>query len=271
MHPNVSHIPDNSALPIGPSDLLTSRHSTEVVAPIEVEPEQGFTYYQQKVDLLWIKTRQSILELAELLEEASQKLARPEFQRLKAQVHLSSATLSALRAILKDVRLSNPTYIPYLPDNIYTLYQITFLDDDSFEAAVRGSVIHATCTSKEIRSYRATLSKMASKSEVLSGRNNSKSVASHTPGNGAAGCATADLADTDRSALRQSSDETHESTPDSEGVGWAEVESDERKILVRITIPNAMLATKPAEVRAVELLVAQLQQMSSVQTTVDWA
>lgn len=208
------------------------------------------------------------MELAELLNEASRNLTPQDFRTLRSQVGLKDSTLSALRAILKDSRLANPEYIAYLPDNIYTLYQITFLDDEHFAAAIRNGIISPECTAKQIRSYRDSLKGGRSALAVTSlFEDEPTSIDLNTPETAAAVCA-ADAANADNAAQRQPSPERQEPIADTADVSGVRLDSDEPKIVGKFSIPTSMIGSRPA--LAVERLADQLNHMSNLNILVSY-
>lgn len=100
----------------------------------------------------WNKTRDGIIRVGQLLIEAKDSLPHGEFgQMIDKELPFGSHTAQRLMTIARDQRLLNAAHGAVLPNSWRTLYELSRLDDDTFQEALSGGKIHADMERKDVR------------------------------------------------------------------------------------------------------------------------
>jgi len=97
--------------------------------------------YVKRITNAWQKAVDGILAVATLLKEAEDTLNPVEQMDLNGELPFSLSTKDKLLSIAGDNRLNNPTYRKYLPPHWTTLYEMTQLDDQTFQAGISDGLI----------------------------------------------------------------------------------------------------------------------------------
>src|ERR1700730_8168617 len=88
------------------------------------------------------QTIKSFSEIGSLLIEAKAALPHGEFESMiQQQLPFKPSTARRLMAIARDCRISNRAHAHVLPPSWATLYELTKLDDDEFEARISDGTI----------------------------------------------------------------------------------------------------------------------------------
>jgi N6-adenosine-specific RNA methylase IME4 len=108
--------------------------------------DEAFAGWSARITRRWLQTVQqtveSFLEIGRLLIEAKHGLEHGEFEAMiEDQLPFKPRTARRLMAIARDQRIANRTRGSVLPVSWTTLYELTKLDDQSFEAAVADRAI----------------------------------------------------------------------------------------------------------------------------------
>jgi len=107
--------------------------------------------YARKITNAWQKSIDSIFECGDLLIEAKGKLKHGEFQKMIEELlPFKPRTAEMLMKIAADTRLTNAKHASLLPSSWYTLYRLTTLSDEHFEAALADGTIHPEMTRADI-------------------------------------------------------------------------------------------------------------------------
>src|SRR5215831_2523559 len=124
-----------------------------------VEIHQGDAQtWAARITERWRASVESIIETGRLLLEAKATLPHGEFGAMcESQLPFGARTAQRLIAIAQDNRLSNinSAHASLLPASWSTLYELTKLSDDEFEAAVKDRKIHEGLERKEVAHMRA--------------------------------------------------------------------------------------------------------------------
>lgn len=97
--------------------------------------------YVDAIQNEWRNALSSILEVGNLLRLAADALGKREFHNMLSELPFSRRTAEKLMAISKDKRISNKKYANTLPPHWTTLYEITYLDDDTFKYGIEYGII----------------------------------------------------------------------------------------------------------------------------------
>jgi hypothetical protein len=100
-----------------------------------------------RITACWRASVEAIIEVGRLLIAAKAALPHGEFGKMELPFTFSTA--ERLMAIARDRKLSNPAHVQYLPASWGTLYELTKLDDEQFEAAIDKKIIRPDMDRKE--------------------------------------------------------------------------------------------------------------------------
>lgn len=94
----------------------------------------------------WRSTLAGVFDAGRLLAEAKEDLPHGDFTRMiERDLPFGPRSAQMLMAIANDERLTNPNHGSLLPANWRTLYELTKLSDDDFEAAIADGTINPEC------------------------------------------------------------------------------------------------------------------------------
>lgn len=123
----------------------------------------------ERITAAWRSSLEGVLETGRLLIEAKAALAHGEFlPMIENDLPFGRRTAHRLMAIAQDSRLSNGTHASHLPPSWYTLYELTKLPDEQFEAKLANGEIHPEMQRKDVAGINRKLSKAADEARVLS-------------------------------------------------------------------------------------------------------
>jgi hypothetical protein len=100
-------------------------------------PANLVSYYATKIKEHWQKALESIFAVCDLLIEAKTKLDPSDWERLKDELPFSESVCKKLFVIGNDARLRKTRLYELLPSNYTILYEVTQLDDEELDAAVK--------------------------------------------------------------------------------------------------------------------------------------
>jgi hypothetical protein len=104
-----------------------------------------------RISACWRASFEGILETGRLLAAAKAALQHGDFGKMiEADLPFKANTAQRLMAIAADERISNAAHAPLLPPVWSTLYELTKLDDDQFEAGIAKGVIRPDMERKEV-------------------------------------------------------------------------------------------------------------------------
>ena len=96
-----------------------------------------------RITAAWRSSTVGIIETGRLLIEARASLAHGEFEKMVgADLPFSASTARRLMTIANDHRIANRAHVHVLPPSWGTLYELTKLPDDVFEAKVADGTIN---------------------------------------------------------------------------------------------------------------------------------
>lgn len=109
------------------------------------------TRYVQRIQIQLNKTLQGFIEIGKILAEAEEKLGRKSWlDMVNYDLPFSRRTAEKLVKIAEDKRITNPAYMQALPPHWTSLHELTFLDDDQFDDAIKNGSIHPDVERKDI-------------------------------------------------------------------------------------------------------------------------
>jgi hypothetical protein len=92
--------------------------------------------FEREISGAWHRALSSIIDVGKLCAEAASALDRADLNDLKSRLTMSDATFTKLVKIAQDQRIADPENQLRLPCSYGTLYELTHLSDDEFEAAI---------------------------------------------------------------------------------------------------------------------------------------
>lgn len=125
--------------------------------------------WANRITACWRQSVESIIATGRLIAEAKAVLEHGEYLVL-TQEHLpfGARTAQRLMAVAADVRLSNTTHASHLPPSWTALYEITRLDDETFEARIADGTIRPEMERKDISTV-VKVAKRAEREKVMGG------------------------------------------------------------------------------------------------------
>jgi N6-adenosine-specific RNA methylase IME4 len=127
--------------------------------------------WAERITASWQKSVEGIFDTGKLIIQAKEDLTKHgEFiAMVKSQLPFSDRTARRLMAIAADQRLSKRTHVSVLPPHWGTLYELTKLDDEQFEAAIADGTINPGMERRDITG-RLKQEKRAAKERQLGAR-----------------------------------------------------------------------------------------------------
>jgi Protein of unknown function (DUF3102) len=115
----------------------------------------GTKGWADRINAAWLTGTRSAFEAAfeagRILNEAKGKVPHGDFTGMVENDLLFNArTAQRLMVIAKDQRISNPTHVSLLPLHWGTLYELSKLKDEQFEAALKDGTIHPDMERKDV-------------------------------------------------------------------------------------------------------------------------
>src|SRR5690242_14481493 len=113
-----------------------------------------------KIQAAWNKTLESIIEVGLLLKAAKADLPHGEFLAMtRRQLPFGPRHAQRLMSIADNPRISNATRVSHLPCSVGTLYQLSKLPPEQFDALLADGKIHPEMRRDDVASlnYRRQL------------------------------------------------------------------------------------------------------------------
>jgi len=118
---------------------------------LKLVQSHAVTGWRDRINAAWQKGVESIIETGRLLIEAKAELEHGRFGKMiEMELSFGASTAQQLMAIASDNRLTKAEHVQYLPPSWGTLYQLTKLPDDTFEAAIKNEDIHPKMERKDV-------------------------------------------------------------------------------------------------------------------------
>lgn len=106
--------------------------------------------WHDRIVAAWRASVQGILDCGRLLVEAKAALPHGAFGAMVEGLPFGARTAQRLMAIAEDQRLSNATHGSHLPANWRTLYELSRLDDETFDARLADGTIRPEMDRRDI-------------------------------------------------------------------------------------------------------------------------
>src|SRR5271165_651243 len=125
------------------------------------------TQWAARISAAWQQSVTSIIETGRLLTEAKGALDHGEWlPMVETDLPFQRNTAQRLMKIAADSRLANRAHVPLLPPSWGTLYELTKLDDDTFDQKVRDGTINPEMQRKEVAREKRILSRKRDRQRV---------------------------------------------------------------------------------------------------------
>jgi N6-adenosine-specific RNA methylase IME4 len=122
-------------------------------AIVEAEPLTAADY-AERITSTFHQSVRSIIETGMWIARAKASLPHGDFGgMIKTQLPFKEATAQRLMTIAADARLSNPAHVQHLPPHWGTLYELSKLDDVTFEARLSAQKIHPDMTRGDVTAF----------------------------------------------------------------------------------------------------------------------
>lgn len=144
---------DNSSLSFIPHHLSRLQKRLEK----QLVPEKFYEHheiYAKEIKSSWSKCVEGIIETGYLLSEAKTKLSKNDYKRFRTTINFSTRTINRLLKINEDNRIK--THVSHLPPSWGTLYELTTLDDKTFQVAVKEKKIHPEMKRSDVSKLKKT-------------------------------------------------------------------------------------------------------------------
>ena len=116
--------------------------NTTTVSEAEA-PEPSVGGWAKRIRDAWQDSVGSIINVGALLAEAKAEMAHGRFEAMiESDLPFGPRTAQMLMAIAEDKKLSKAKHVSHLPAAWGTLYELTKVPDEVFEAKVKEGVIH---------------------------------------------------------------------------------------------------------------------------------
>jgi Protein of unknown function (DUF3102) len=110
------------------------------------------TQWAARISAAWQQSVTSIIETGWLLTEAKTALDHGEWlPMVETDLPFQRNTAQRLMKIAADSRLANRAHVPLLPPSWGTLYELTKLDDDTFDQKLRDGTINPEMQRKDVK------------------------------------------------------------------------------------------------------------------------
>jgi Protein of unknown function (DUF3102) len=105
--------------------------------------DAGRAAWAVRIESAWRGAVEGVLETGRLLTEAKAALPHGAFTAMiETDLPFKPSTAQRLMRIAADERLSNPAHVQHLPPHWGTLYELTKLSNEQFEAGLASGGIH---------------------------------------------------------------------------------------------------------------------------------
>lgn len=107
--------------------------------------------WAERINAAWQSSVDGILETGRLIIAAKDALEHGAFtEMVKQMLPFGPRTAQRLMAVGADTRLANPTHVSHLPASWGTLYELTKLTDDQFDAQFKAGKIRPDIERREV-------------------------------------------------------------------------------------------------------------------------
>jgi N6-adenosine-specific RNA methylase IME4 len=104
-----------------------------------------------RITACWRASFNAILEVGRLLTEAKAALPHGDFgAMIDTELPFGASTAQRLMAIAADPKLSNPAHVQHLPPHWGTLYELTKLPEEQFDARIKDGTIRPDMERRDI-------------------------------------------------------------------------------------------------------------------------
>lgn len=111
----------------------------------------GTAGWASRIAAAWQSSIDGILETGRLLTEAKAATSHGDFERMvRGELPFGPQAARKLMSIAKDQRLTDRAHVRVLPSHWSTLYELTQLDDDEFEEALKAGTINPEMQRKDV-------------------------------------------------------------------------------------------------------------------------
>lgn len=130
-------------------------NTSAALAKIQPAPGAPASAWAARISACWQASVHAILEVGRLLSAAKDALPHGAFETMvESDLPFSTSTAQRLMAVAGDPRLSNPAHVQLLPPSWGTLYELTKLSDEQFEAARTGGIIRPDMMRRDLDQVR---------------------------------------------------------------------------------------------------------------------
>lgn len=124
-------------------------------SPISSPTTTVTSRYAEQIAIQLTKTLKGFIEIGRILNEAKLDLDKKSWQNLlNYELPFARRTAEKLMQIASDTRITNSNNFDKLPPHWTSLYELTQLEDDAFEAGLREEIITPDVGRKEIQKFR---------------------------------------------------------------------------------------------------------------------
>ena len=107
--------------------------------------------FAQRINAAWRKGFEAVIETGRLIAAAKAKVEPGEFLAMvENDLPFTARTAQRLMAIAADKRITDATHVSHLPPHWGTLYELTKLDDDQFQARITDGTIRPEMERRDI-------------------------------------------------------------------------------------------------------------------------
>lgn len=129
---------------------LTKAQPGAAIATMEIEPQTS-AEFAERIAACWRKSVEAIFEVGRLLSSAKERLVHGEFEiMIEGALPFGARTAQRLMAIARDERLTKPTHVSLLPPSWGTLYELTKLPNETFEARIADGTIRPDMERRDV-------------------------------------------------------------------------------------------------------------------------
>jgi hypothetical protein len=132
----------------------------------EIEPRTA-PEFAERISSCWRRSFEGIVETGRWLMRAKDALEHGEWtQMVEGLLPFTVNTAQRLMAVARDERITNPAHVQHLPNAWGTLYELTKLDDPTFQARIADGTIRPDMERRDVaKPINGARSVMASRQE----------------------------------------------------------------------------------------------------------
>lgn len=127
-------------------------------------PDHVRRQWASRISARWQDSVAAILDVGRMLIDAKADLARGQWLKMfeEREVPFGERTAQMLKKISHNERFTNTKHASCLPNSWYTLYELTKLDDETWEMALETGAIHPEMERKDVNLLRNEAKRNAS-------------------------------------------------------------------------------------------------------------